>query len=247
MDTRPEIAGVTLEPVDIDVHDEHGFLAASLPNGKSLRGSSMLMLLALQELAFWDHLRSHAAWPLVHGASLAVDGKRILLIGDKGLGKSTLCMQMLAAGHAVEGDEHVAVGAGIVVARPRTLRVKPGTFSLIRGLPPGLEQSPMLATWDGVPVYSIDPSAFGRPWRISEGPVHACILLESNRGGRSVAKRESSDACFAALMSNGHFGSSNVLQLAARFRTLAASVPAYSLRLGDLAGAQWHLETIAAS
>jgi len=126
--------------------------------------------------------------------------------------------------------------------------VKPGTFSVVKGLPDGLDQCPSVTTWDGIPVYAIAPSLFGQPWRIAEGPLHACVVLQPNWGGRSIASKISAETSFAALMANGHFGSGgSVLALAARLRTLAVRTPAYVLRLGDITNAQWHLETIARS
>lgn len=246
METRPQIVGLPLEPVDIHIDDQHGFLVADLPNGKHITGTSAHLLSALHELIFWDHLRSHAAWPIIHGGSLLVKGKRFLVVGDKGQGKSTLAIHLLARGHQVEGDEHVAIGEATVVARPRTLRVKTPSFAMVRGLPEEVLQTASFQTWDGVRIHALDPSLFGRPWQIAESPLDAILLLESNHGGRSVAKPVSVDACFERLMANGHFGGRDILLLAARLRGLAARTPGYSLRVGDLETAEWHITNIAA-
>lgn len=242
---QPVIDGAVPEIVDIEIETSGDYHWASLPNGKVPRGTPMRLISALSELMLWDHLASHGQWPMLHGASIVVGGKRMLLLAEKGQGKSTLAVHMLAAGHAVEGDEHIAIGDDEVVARPRTLRVKPGTFKIIPGLPDRITQTPMLKTWDGVEVYAVSPELFGRPWHINQGPVHACLVLSPNRGGRSVVSRISGNAIFAEMMRHGYFGDKNVIVLAARLRRFAASVPAYSLRLGDLATAQWHLEQLA--
>jgi hypothetical protein len=246
METRPEIEGPTFDVVDIAIAASHGFLTATLPNGKVAAGTSSHFLSALHELVFWDHLASHGDWPILHGAALLVGGKRLVVVGDKGQGKSTLSAHLLLRGHAVEGDEHVAVGETTVVARPRSLRIKESSFALLPELPAEVRQTPSVETWDGVRVHAVDPAVFGRPWRIAEGPAEALIFLEPNHGGRSVAKPIGADAAFGRLMENAHFGNRNVLQLAARLRGLAARTPAYGLRLGDLETAEWHLKAIAA-
>src|SRR5207253_2106365 len=130
---------------------------------------------ALHELMFWDHLQSHAAWAMIHGATVMVGGKRLLLIGDKGQGKSTLALYLLTRGHAVEGDEHLAVGNETVFTRPRALRIKPGTLALMQGLPEAIYRAPRIETWDGLSVHAVDPSLFGRPWRIAEGRLDAAV------------------------------------------------------------------------
>lgn len=245
MEATPEIVATQLEIIDIKVRYTHGFVAAKLPTGALVEGSTMQLISMLHQLMIWDHLESHGDRPIVHGASVIVDGKRLLLIGDKGLGKSTLSLSLLAAGYDVEGDEHVAIGEASVVARPRSLRVKPGTLALLPWLP-DLSAAPSISTWDGVTVFAIAPSAFGRPWRIADGPLHAVVLLQPNWGGRSVAKRIDADQCFTALMANGHFGvGSSVLGLVGRFRALASRIPAFTLSVGDVGNAIWQLEQLA--
>ncbi|MGN6100205.1 MAG: hypothetical protein ACTHOR_03580 [Devosia sp.] len=246
METRPEIVGPPVEPVDVPVGATHGFLTAVLPNGKRVAGTSSFLLSALHEMLFWDHLQSHGRWPIIHGATLLVEGRRFLLVGDKGRGKSTLAVYLLTRGHGVEGDEHLAIGEETVVARPRTLRIKAGTFGMIPGLPAAARATPSVETWDGIRVHAVDPSVFGRPWRIAEAPLDAIILIEPNHGGRSVATPVAADVGFGGLMANGHFGDRNVLPMVARLRTLSVRTRAYRLRLGDLETAEWHLRTIAA-
>jgi hypothetical protein len=246
METRPEIVGAPLEPVDLEFRLSDGFLTADLPNGARPAGTSRHMLDALHGLVLWDHLKSHSDWPMVHGATFIVDGKRLLLVGDKGQGKSTLALHLLLGGHRIEGDEHLSVGEATVVVRPRTLRIKPGSLVLLNA-PSLLRDAPSIDTWDGIPVYAVDPSRFGQPWRIEEGPLDACIVIDANHGGRSICRPISADACFRALMSHGYFGPSNIVRLTARLRRLAAQTRAYSLHLGSLNEAEWHLKSVAAA
>jgi len=246
METSAEIAGAQLEPVDVEIGLSDGFLTASLPNGAKPAGTSRHMVDALHELVLWDHLRTHGDWPIVHGATFIIGGKRLLIIGDKGQGKSTLALHLLLRGHRIEGDEHLSVGDGTVVVRPRTLRIKPGSLALLN-VPELLHGTPRIETWDGIPIYALDPSRFGKPWRIEEGPLDACVVIEANHGGRSVSRPITADTCFRALMAHGHFGTRNFVQLTVRLRRLATQTAAYSLRLGDLANAEWHLKNIAAA
>jgi hypothetical protein len=174
-----------------------------------------------------------------------IDGRRLLITGDKGTGKTTLALFLLQRGYTVEGDEHQLILPDAVVARPRTLRVKPQSISMIEGLPPAIARSPLYPMQNGTPVYAVNPAIFGRPWRITRGPLHGIVFARSNHGGRSLAERLPVDDTFGLLMANNHFLKSGFAQIAGRLRRLAHETPGYLLRLGDLGSAEWHLRMIA--
>ena len=250
MTIDPEIVGRALDAVDLKIEDNQGFYRVELPNGVASEGTSSHCLDVLHGFLIWDLMRSHAGHPLMHGATVVIDGKRLLITGDKGTGKTTLALFLLTRGHTVEGDEHQLILPDSVVARPRTLRVKPQSLNIIDGLPPIISLSPLYPLQNGTPVYAVNPAIFGRPWRITAGPLHGVVFAQSNHGGRSVAARLSVDEAFGRLMANSYFlksGYGGYGQIAGRLRRLAQETPGYLLRLGDLESAEWHLRMIAAT
>lgn len=242
IEADPDIEGIELEPVDIVVERAHGFLMARLPDGSMAEGTANHILEALHRLTYWDIEQSHPNSPLIHGASIIIDGRRFLFVADKGTGKTTLSLFLLAAGFEVEGDEHVVLMSDAVIARPRPLRVKPGSLRVVPGLPEGVRALPMRSTWDGTCIYSVSPRLFGKSWTIRRGKVDAIVFVQANHGGRSVMKPVSPDVVFPALMRTVYFPRLSPLAETAMLRHLVATAPAYALRLGDLTGAKFHLE-----
>jgi hypothetical protein len=245
--TDPVIEGLPLEVVDIPIEETQGFYRLELPSGKLVEGTSTHCIDVFHGLMIADLLKSHTGHPTIHAASVVIGGKRLLIAGGKGAGKSTLALYLLSRGHEVEGDEHLVILGDKVVARPRTLRIKPDTFRLLKGLPPAVQTTPFYPTWHGAPLHAVSPALFGRPWRISPGRLDAIVFAEANHGGRSLATPLPANDAFARLVANAYFLKSGIAQMAGRLRALAVSIPAYKLRLGDLTSAEWHLKTLVGS
>ncbi|MBL8579971.1 MAG: hypothetical protein JNK47_22430 [Mesorhizobium sp.] len=239
--TDPELEDMTLTPIDIEVTESEGFYRMPLPNGPVIEGTSGHCMDVLHGLLISDLLKAYPGYPLIHGATMRIGANRILVAGGKGAGKSTLALYMLSRGHDVEGDEHLLVLPDAVVARPRTLRIKPNTLKILDGLPPSIASSPVQSLWNGTAVHSVSPSLFGRPWRIAQGSLAGMFFAEANHGGRSIARRISVEEAFARLVANTYFLKSGIAGMASRLRLLALGTPAYLLQLGDLASAEWHL------
>lgn len=241
----PEIEGRSLEPVDIHIERRHGFLSAVFPNGVIAEGTSRHVVGMLHGLIWWDLSQSHPGCPLIHGASVVLNGRRFVITGDKGAGKTTLMLALLRAGHDVEGDEHVVLEPDGAIARPRTLRVKPGSLRVVSGLPAGIEQSPTIDLWEGGSIHSINPAIFGRPWIVRSGGLDGLVFIAANHGGRSVVARLSANDAFQRLMGTVMFPGKSILSETVRVRRLVAEAPAFELRLGDLTQAEFHLRQIA--
>lgn len=235
------IEGARLEAVDVPIERRHGFLSARLPNGALIEGTPRYLLGSLHGLMHWDLRQSHPASPVLHGATVLIEGRRLVLMADKGAGKTTLTLSLLAAGHAVEGDEHLVLELDGVVARPRTLRIKTGSLRLVNGVPATITRNPRIDLWAGGHIYAVDPGLFGRPWIIRRGRLDGLILIEPNHGGRSVAKPITADEAFRRLMRTAMFPGVSLLAEIARVRRLVATTPAFALRLGDLTAAEFHL------
>lgn len=245
MEIAPEIVGRELEVVDIPITILHGQLSMALPDGRMVEGSADHLLATLHGLIFADVLASEPGAPLVHGATVVVKGRRLLLVGNKTCGKTTLALHLAAEGYRVEGDEHLVIGPDRVIARPRTLRVKPGTLSLVSGLPTSVWDAPHIENWDGTLIRALRPDIAGQGWIIEAGSLDAIVLLAANHGGRSLAKPIPADWAFQDLMAQTVMPRTGIAAAAMRLRKLATVTPCFQLLLGDLAGAQWHLNAVA--
>lgn len=241
----PAIDGRPLETVDVPIERRLGFLSARLPNGALAEGTSRHLVGQMHGLLQWDLSQSHPASPLIHGASVIVGGRRFVITGDKGAGKTTLMLALLRAGHDVEGDEHVVLEPDGVIARPRTLRVKPGSLRVVSGLPQGIERTPTIDIWEGGFIHSISPAIFGRPWTVRHGRLDGIVFIAPNHGGRSVVARVPADDAFQRLMRTVIFPGKSILSETVRVRRLVAEAPAFELRLGDLTQAEFHLRHLA--
>lgn len=246
IEATPDLPGSELEPVDIEVAARDGFLAAMLPSGKLAEGSANHLLGILHELVMRDVIASERGAPLLHGATVVIGGRRLLLVAHKGAGKSTLSLHLALHGHGVEGDEHLVVRAAEVIARPRTLRLKAGTLSLVAGLPAAILDAPSVAGWDGGLIRAVSPALAGSEWVIRPGPLAGIVFLVANHGGRSAARRIAAGDAFQRLMREVLLPPSGVAMAAGRIRQLSQATPAFQLLLGELDTAEWHLANIAA-
>jgi hypothetical protein len=124
--------------------------------------------------------------PLIHAASLRWRGRRILLVGPKGAGKTTLTLRLIQEGYDIEGDENVFVTREGVVARARALRVKASTASLFPPVAEVLRLAAYYENGENLRIYNLDPRKAGAHfWRIEMGPVDAVVLLRPNHGSCS--------------------------------------------------------------
>lgn len=241
----PELPDLQLRPVEIRIAQVNGYFSTRLPSGELVEGSANHIVHILHRVVFEDVVESEPDAPLIHGATVRIGGKRLLLVGHKGCGKSTLALHLAMAGHAVEGDEHLLVRHDDVIARPRTLRVKAGTAALIKNLPVGLDQLPKIVNWDGSVIRAVSPAVGGMPWLIRAGQLDGLVLLSANHGGRSAARPIDRGNALGRLMKEIVLPSQSVAAAAARVHRLLGTVPAYLMSLGDLNTATWHLQMIA--
>jgi len=244
---EPDLPGLDLEPIEIPVVARNGFLVAKLPNGHVAEGTPNHLVSVLHRLVMADLVAGDPATPFIHGATVVIEGRRLLLIGHKGCGKSTLALYLALCGHVVEGDEHLLIRADEVIARPRTMRVKDGSLALVPGLPSAVWNAPFLPNWDGTRIRSISPDIGGQPWVIRAGRLDAIVCLFANHGGSSVSRPLAGPHAFERLMREIVLPRSAIAAAAGRLRQLALSTPTYELLLGNLEAAEWHLRTLARS
>lgn len=122
---------------------------------------------------------------LLHAACLRRNGRRLLLVGAKGNGKTTLTLRLQSVGYQIEGDENVFVHGARVVARPRGLHVKESSLRLLPELAGLVPRLGYLTDYLGQRIYNLDPRLLGGEWRIEEGRADLIIMLRGNHGGYS--------------------------------------------------------------
>jgi hypothetical protein len=242
---EPELPGLVLEQVDMQVAERHGFLTVRLPSGHLIEGTPGHLLGAMHRLAMADLIEGDPDAPFIHGATVVVEGRRLLLIGHKGCGKSTLALHLALNGYAVEGDEHLVVRESQVIARPRTMRIKEGSLTVVASVPDRAWTAPSVLTWDGGVIRALGPDIGGVPWCIRAGRLDAIVCLRANHGGSSVSHPMASGKAFERMMREVILHTGGVAAGAGRLRRLAFGVPSFELLLGNLAAAEWHLRTLA--
>jgi len=120
-------------------------------------------------------------WVAFHGAVASVGGRRTLILGHKGTGKTTLATRLLFSGHRVEGDEMVLVRSGQVLPLPRAFHLKPGIVRHVPELGGLLPDLPKAYTGD-IEISALDPSQAGFDWAISVGPIDRVGWITPNHG-----------------------------------------------------------------
>jgi len=221
------------------------FYSMRTANGALFEGSLSHIVHRLHRFLFETILHEAAGAPILHAATVVVEGARIILVAQKAVGKSTLTARLLAEGFVIEGDEHVVVFGRSVIARPRTMRIKQGTIGLIPALREIILASPTIRDWDGRLIYSVQPALPGRRWRIEQGNVKAIVTLEQNHGGHSIMTRLDQNEALRLAISMSFLPETGKAMAAARLRALIQGASCYRLALGDLDNAVWHLKQAA--
>jgi len=123
-----------------------------------------------------------SGWVVWHAGLASIAGKRFLLAGNKGAGKTSLVTRLLFSGHQIGGDELTLARGGIVMSVPRRLHLKPGIENQVPELVSHLDGLPISRSED-FGIRAMDPTTFGFQWRISPGPVDRLIWISPNHGG----------------------------------------------------------------
>jgi hypothetical protein len=234
-------------PLDVEIVPAAGRFYDFAPPQPSAPGTPAHLVERAHQLLRDVLVEETAADPIIHGGSLVTGGRRILVIADKGVGKTTFMLHALADGIAVETDEHVVVRSGDLLARPRSLHVKASSVPLAPAeLQPAILASPTIRDWYGNPIHSFVPETAGRPWRIAPGQADHLIFMEANHGGLTGLGRLGREAAFQRLLDNVFLPPAAARGGAlARLHRLVAETPCWAMRVGGLSRALWHLRQLA--
>jgi hypothetical protein len=148
-----------------------------------------------------DYL-SLSGWVPLHAGVVSIAGRRALMLGSKGAGKTTLMLRLLYDGHAVEGDELVFTRGGDAVCLPRNFHVKPGAPELVPELGELWAGLPTTSTSDGVVIAAFNPTAGGFTWQLERGPIDVGFALRPNHGGSASCQRISTVALVEDAIGN---------------------------------------------
>jgi hypothetical protein len=239
LECNPEISGEPAQDLTVVV-ELQGSHYSIIQDGKIVgdQRSPQGVTAALHAMLTEFSLADFPTAPIVHAASLRRAGRRVLLVGPKGAGKTVLTLHLIQAGYDIEGDENVFVTAGGVFPRARGLRVKESGTSFLTHLGSALSEAPYYQSSLGVKIYNLDPRRAGAPfWRIDRGSVDAVVLVRPNHGGHSSLRPVQSLALLQAVMAESGFPMTGRTAAVGSITKVIGNAKGYELSLGELEGA----------
>ncbi|MFC1489399.1 hypothetical protein ACFL6B_06095 [Thermodesulfobacteriota bacterium] len=118
----------------------------------------------------------------IHSGCATINNKRFILVGDKGVGKTTLLCKLLFSGEMVHSDEYVILDDSQIIPFPRKFLIKEGTLKFIPELfniCKNLRSYP--SSFNGF-YFFFDPTDGGYNWEITSKRMDAIFHLEPNHG-----------------------------------------------------------------
>ena len=241
---RPSIDGAAPVAVPVRIEPTPAGFAVMFPDAADTCSTALDAAGVILKAATTGLSAEEPFAPVLHAASLRWLGARIVLVGEKGAGKSTLTLHLGISGAQVEGDEHLVVRAADELARPRLLHVKTGSLPLLGELAEAVANCPSLPHVDtGRDVYFVDPAVIGGEWRIAPGTADHIVFLSPNHGGASdLAPLGTSEAFEQLGRQCVWWPAERRSQALARLYGLARGASTWQLAVGDLEGARAAIE-----
>jgi hypothetical protein len=117
-------------------------------------------------------------WVRLRGGLVDLAGKRILLVGPAGSGKTVLLLRLALRGGAPQGDESVLLREGLALALPAPLLLEEPIGPALSEL---AELAPALPRTGG--RAALDPARdLGIEWRLSVAPLDHIVVLDPRPG-----------------------------------------------------------------
>ncbi|KUP93522.1 HPr kinase/phosphorylase [Tritonibacter horizontis] len=174
----------------------------------------------------------------LHGGSVDVNGKAVIVLGDKGAGKSTTVSSLQRAGHRLLTDDLVAMDCGDLTRAPQ---VQTG-FPAVK-LWPDSAKALAVDTETGTELIhpsitkiqkQIDPTQMARPT-----PAGAIFLLSPRQTGETRAERVPETSALEALLyfafiarfGNTSLGPAHLGQFMKRCCYVVKTTPVYTLHI----------------
>ncbi len=173
----------------------------------------------------------------IHAGCAEWNGKRFLVVGDKGAGKTTLMVSLVLAGFRVVGDELALVRDCKAIPFPRRFNIKQESTGLLPKMKPPFESLPYNITYNKQKMYSFTPLDAGRPWKIDEGEVSAVFYLVRNHGGETRIEECPKYRMVEKIMPMSFLSETNDHLKIGGLCGLIDSAHCYLLYIGDLDGA----------
>lgn len=240
----PDLPDRSLSLVDLTIHRRGAFYAFHPPESALVEGSLDAVLNGVFRLLRNLLAREAQNTALFHAATAWIEGRKFVVLGDKGFGKTTLMLKLIEHGAVVEGDEHTIVLSGGAITRPRRLHVKESSLQLVPSLAEAIREEPSMPDWMGQRVYACRPTFGGAPWRLVEQPIDHVIFAEPNFGGSSILTPMPQELAFGSMLAAAYMPDTNRGMAAAGLRTLSATAKSWRLQVGRLDQAVSHLRKI---
>lgn len=170
----------------------------------------------------------------IHAGCGELNGKRFLIVGDKGAGKTTLMVRLLFEGFRSIADELVLVRDTKVLPFPRRFHIKQYSVKLLPELKDLFDSLPFNQAKDDQKMYSFSPQDAGFDWKIDEGELRAVFYLEPNHGGETRVLECPKYMMAQRIMPMTFLSESEDYMKIGKICKIIDGVDCYVLHIGDL-------------
>lgn len=198
---------------------------------------------ALQWQLFGLVMSTWSEWvgrPVLHAATVQVDGAAVGFLGESGAGKSSITLEFLNNGHRIFGDDHLILdrSGGAICALPALPWLKVGP-ALAARLGMDRERLPRIHSSDEKRHLDLEPGQ----WADGAAPLAACYLIERGWDRPEVVIEPLSPAASLMALVQQTFAPRTVAAtglIARRLPLLAAAVEQAGVwRIRYPNGAEW--------